>query len=132
MTESPVHPANRYRSVRPSAGAVVEIETISPSGCHPLPGVTDVPELLAIVRKYSVVKIAVRVFDVSATTDREGFTFPSPHAENEYRVPEPTPCGEGTRSTMFEFSSYQSAYGAVCGKPFTEIVRPVGVEAIVT
>ena len=43
MTESPVHPANRYRSVRPSAGAVVEIETISPCGCHPLMGSPTLP-----------------------------------------------------------------------------------------
>src|SRR5207249_2642593 len=105
---------------------------MSPSGCHPLPGVADVPGLLAIVRKYSVVKIAVYVFDASATTFRVGFTFPSSHAENEYRVVEPTPCGEGTRSPMFVNSSYQFAYGAVWGVPITVIVRPEGFEAIVT
>src|SRR5436190_9429533 len=108
QTRSPVQPPKRYRSVSPSAGPVVETATMSFSGCHPFPGLTVPPGAVdEIVRKYSVVKIAVSVRGWSTRTVRDGFTFPSLHAENEKRLPRPTVCGDGTRRPTVAPESHQ-------------------------
>src|SRR2546428_670196 len=68
---------------------------------------------------------------MSARRVRDGAMFPSLHAENEYRVPAPTVCGDGTRSPMLLPASHQLVYGPVLGKLSTVTVRPAGVVVIV-
>src|SRR5207245_1222881 len=68
---------------------------------------------------------------MSARRVRDGAMFPSLHAENEYRVPAPTVCGDGTRSPMLLPASHQLVYGPVLGKLSTVTLRPAGVVVIV-